>query len=148
MKRVDEIVNNLNPKALSTSFQEPEALDGPKEKAIKKMFSVMALNYPFFLPKNISDVTRKINLWVIGLDRYSEETRQIALNAVMTTIDNKGGPNVTEFIKLCSSQHRPELSTKQRLLPAPEAKKEVVQTEMDKMREMLGTLTTTSSKDN
>ena len=139
MKKVDQIITGLDQqKALSTSFQEPEKKDGPKEKAIKKMFGVMAINYPFFLPKNISDVTRKIELWVIGLDRYSEETRQIALNTVMTTIDNKGGPNVTEFIKLCSSQHRPELSMKQRLLPAPPPDASVRIAEMAKMKEKLG----------
>ena len=134
MKKVSDIANSLDQKALSTSFREPKKMEGPKADAIKKMFSVMALNYPFFLPKNIDDVTRKIELWVIGLDRYSEETRQIALNTVMTTIDNKGGPNVTEFIKLCSSQHRPELSMAQRLLPAPAPDVSVREKYMEIMR--------------
>jgi len=134
MKRVDEIVKNLPSKVSEADFAAPKKSEGPKAEAIKDLFEIMAINYPFFLPQSDDDLTRKISMWVAGLDRFDYATREKALNDVMRTVTDKGGPTIGEFAKLCSSQHRPELSMKQRLLPAPAPDASVREKYMEIMR--------------
>lgn len=137
MKKAGDIAKDLNPKALSTDFKGPKPKTGPEADAMNELFGLIAIECPFFFPKNDDDLTRKKNMWIGGLARYDKNTRMAALGDAVKGVMGKGGPSLGEFIKLCGGQHRPELSMRQRLLPAPEAKKEVVQTEMGKMRAML-----------
>ena len=151
MKRVDQITTGLDPsKALSTGFAAPKQRTGPEADAMDILFAQIALEWREFITwLSDDDLTRMKSMWINGLAKYDQATRNEALGKAIkepNAVQSKRGPTLGEFIRLCKTEHRPELSWKQRLLPAPEAKKEVVQTEMDKMRVMLGIQTTTTTK--
>jgi len=98
------------------------------------LFALLALEYPFFLPKADGDLKRKMNMWISLLRSYDRPARMGALQKCLSHYTAKGGPSIGEFLGLLKVDpaHR-----QYKALPMPEANPEIAEAELDKLRKLL-----------
>ncbi len=102
MKPVNEIINQVATNDFKASPEPRKASYSDDEKKQMDMtFSLLALEYPYFMPKSDDDLRRKRAMWIKLLRPYDTETRGKALEKTLKHMQNKGGPSVSEFMNFC-----------------------------------------------
>tara|TARA_R110000796_G_scaffold112182_5_gene223687 strand:+ start:413 stop:862 length:450 start_codon:yes stop_codon:yes gene_type:complete len=134
MKDVTTIIKQ-GQKASWKDSKESQAKPGDDEKEqMTYLFGLLTIEYPFFTPKSDEDLLRKVNMWCSMLRNYGRTERMEALQKCFKHYKNKGGPSVGEFLELLKTDPAHKAY---KALPLPEAKKSIVQAELEKMRNIL-----------
>jgi len=133
MKDVSQIIKAGQKASWKDSKESAKPAD-EETVEIDYLFTLLATEYPFFLPKADTDLVRKRNMWISLLRNYDRKQRMVALEKCLKHYTNKGGPSVGNFLELLKVN--PAHHDVKRLPPPPvnEAKQAV---EMKKMRAIL-----------
>jgi len=120
-----------------TQWQDSKESKGPPDTSVIEMnylFGVLAIEYPFFMPKADADLVRKRNMWISLLRPYDRKQRMVSLEKCLKFYTAKGGPSVGEYLKLLKVD---PAHKNYKALPAPDANKDKQANEMDKIRNIL-----------
>ena len=102
--------------------------------AMDKLFNILALEYPFFIPKDDEGLVQKRALWIGLLRGIDQKSREAALKATLRHYDNKGGPTVGQFVKLCRTDPAHQDFKK---LPLPPQNVTVAEAAIKKLKDLL-----------
>ena len=128
-------VNQIIPKALEKDSKESAKKPGTDEMVeISYLFDLLAIEYPFFLPKNDEDLLRKQNMWISLLRPYDRNQRMDAVKRCLSHFTNKGGPSVADFMGLLKTEAAHQDFVR---LPAPEPTKSVARAALDNLKRIL-----------
>jgi len=98
------------------------------------LFGVLAIEYPFFIPKADSDLIMKRNMWISLLKNYDRKQRMEAVKKCLRHHTSKGGPTIGQFLELL----KVNIAHKDvKRLPPPIVNDEKQAVEMRKMRDLL-----------
>ena len=127
-------INNVSTVYVKVDHTSRKTTDDEK-LAMDKLFNILGLEYPFFIPKDDESLVQKRALWIGLLRGIDQKAREAALKATLRHYDNKGGPTVGQFVKLCRTD--PAHQEFRKLLPAPPPDETKQAAEMRKMRDLL-----------
>ncbi len=133
MQTVNQIIKKAS--ANDSRTRDNRQINEAEMAEIEYLFELLALEYPFFLPRNSDDLKRKKNMWASLLRPYNREQRMIALKKCFTAYTDRGGASVGEFMKLMRREAAHQ--TYKRLTPPP-ATPSVVEDELGKIKNLLG----------
>ena len=135
MKSAGEIIPRVTEKASSTGFKESrKSIPVEEYNEITKLFALLAVEYPFFLPKGDSDLMAKTNMWAKLLRPYDDASRKDALRRCLQHYENKGGPTVGEFLKLLKREPAHQDFVR---LPAPPPTESIGRAALDAMKAIM-----------
>jgi hypothetical protein len=135
MKSVGELIPKVTEKASSNGFKESQrSIPAEEFNEITKLFALLAVEYPFFLPKVDTDLIAKTNMWAKLLRPYDDSRRKDALKRCLEHYDNKGGPTVGEFLGLLKRNAAHEDFVR---LPPPPATESVGRAALDAMKAIM-----------
>jgi len=103
MKDVKEIIA----KGQREHWKDSKESKGPPDTSVIEMnylFGVLAIEYPFFMPKADADLVRKRNMWISLLRPYDRKQRMKALEKCLRHYTTKGGPSIGEYLLLLKNQ--------------------------------------------
>jgi len=130
MKDVTRIIKE----GQKVSWKDSKESAKPAEEETVEMeylFGVLAIEYPFFIPKADSDLVMKRNMWISLLKKYDRKQRMSAVKKCLRHHTSKGGPTIGQFLELL----KVNLAHKDvKRLPPPPVDYDKQATEMQKMR--------------
>jgi len=133
MKDVTQIIKAGQKASWKDSKESARPADGDKVE-IEYLFGVLAIEYPFFIPKADSDLIMKRNMWISLLKNYDRKQRMEAVKKCLRHHTSKGGPTIGQFLELLkvNMAHKDV-----KRLPPPPVNEEKQAVEMKKIRELL-----------
>ena len=133
MKDVTRIIKEGQKASWKDSPESAKPADGDKVE-IEYLFGVLAIEYPFFIPKADSDLIMKRNMWISLLKSYDRKRRMEAVKKCLKHHTSKGGPTIGQFLELLkvNMAHKDV-----KRLPPPPVNDAKQATEMQKMRDIL-----------
>jgi len=133
MKDVTRILKEGQKASWKDSKESASPADEDKVE-IEYLFGVLAIEYPFFIPKADSDWIMKRNMWISLLKKYDRKQRMEAVKKCLRHHTSKGGPTIGQFLELL----KVNLAHKDvKLLPPPPVNDAKQAAEMKKMRDIL-----------
>ena len=133
MKKISEVITQ----GQRDQWKGSKESKGPPDTSVIEMnylFGVLAIEYPFFMPKADSDLVKKRNMWISLLRPYDRNQRMKALEKCLKHYTNKGGPSVGEYLKLLKVDPAHQ---DYKALPPPPVNETKQQIQMKRIREIL-----------
>ena len=121
MKSVGEIASQLSKTGARSTGRKAHNERPPEEKQrVQDLFIVLDQTYPFWLHGKSDEESGEIKrTWLHMLRRFDDRQVQKALKTCIKQIEDKGGPVLAQFLRMCETPTAHLGFDVQATLPAP-----------------------------